>query len=362
MNMLFEKTFRGKKIFITGHTGFKGSWLTVWLQKTGAEIKGYSLSPEDDESLFDKIKSKLDCESVFSDIRDKEKLESEILKFQPDYIFHLAAKSLVRYSYSYPLETFETNVTGTANVLNSLIKLKKKCSVVIVTTDKVYENKEWIYPYRENDRLGGYDPYSSSKACAELVVNSYRNSFFNSDNYKLHQKAVSTARAGNVIGGGDYSKDRIIPDMVKSLKQNKTLIIRNPDSTRPWQYVLEPLSGYMLLASRLNQQPPEYSGAYNFGPRLDDNLTVEELVRMAIDCFGKGKYKISKNKNEPHEASSLRLDISKSVLELNWKPVLNSNEAVIKTIDWYKSSMNKSQNIFNLTSDYINDFINRIKY
>ena len=335
---LFKKTYSGKKVFITGHTGFKGSWLTIWLQNLGAEIKGYSLAPDEDQLLFPDIEKKLNCETIISDIRNKEKLESEIIKFKPDFIFHLAAQALVRYSYSFPLETFETNITGTANLLNSLIKLDKKCTVVIVTTDKVYENKEWIYPYRENDELGGFDPYSASKAAAEIVTRSMRNSFFNLGKYNEHQKAVSTARAGNVIGGGDYSKDRIIPDIIKAVRNDETINIRNPDSVRPWQHVLDPLSGYLLLGSKLSDEPERFTGAYNFGPLPESNLTVKELAGKAVKFFGKGKLKISDKGNEPHEAGLLKLDISKAMSELEWKPKWNSETAVEKTIRWYKDS------------------------
>lgn len=345
---LFKKTYSGKKVFITGHTGFKGSWLTVWLQNLDAEIKGYSLAPDEDQLLFPEIEKKLNCESVISDIRDKEKLEYEIVKFKPDFIFHLAAQALVRYSYSFPIETFETNITGTANLLNSLVKLDKKCTVVIVTTDKVYENKEWIYPYRENDELGGYDPYSASKAAAEIVTRSMRNSFFNINNYNEHQKAISTARAGNVIGGGDYSKDRIIPDIIKALRNNETINIRNPDSVRPWQHVLDPLSGYLLLGSKLSDEPERFSGAFNFGPLPESNLTVKELAGKAVKFFGKGKLEISEKGNEPHEAGLLNLDISKAMTELSWKPKWNSETAVEKTIKWYKDSFQKSGNSFDL--------------
>ena len=357
---LIEKTFRGKKVFLTGNTGFKGSWLNLWLNNIGTNVKGYSLKPEL-ESLFGSIEKNLDNETTYADIRDKEKLQSEIKKFKPDFIFHLAAKSLVRYSYQHPLDTFETNISGTANLLHSLSKLNNECIVVIITTDKVYQNKEWIYPYRENDELGGFDPYSASKASAEIVTASMRNSFFNISDYKVHRKAISTARAGNVIGGGDYSADRIIPDIVRALKKNKPVEIRNPNSVRPWQYVLEPLYGYLLLAAKMKQEPVKYSGAYNFGPYLDDNLTVEELVKSAIKSWGKGNYKLNIDKKAPHEAGLLRLDISKAILELKWKPVMKSSEAIQKTIEWYRSSFDDPKNNFKLTTDYLNEYIKRIK-
>lgn len=356
LDKLFKKTYEGRKVFITGHTGFKGSWLTVWLEKIGAVVKGYSLAPDKDQRLFPDLEKKLKCKSVFSDIRNKEKLESEIIKFKPDFIFHLAAQALVRYSYSFPVETFETNITGTANLLNSLIKLDRKCTVVIVTTDKVYENREWVFPYRENDELGGYDPYSASKAAAEIITRSMRNSFFNIHKIKEHKKAISTARAGNVIGGGDYSRDRIIPDIVKAIKNNKKIIIRNPDSVRPWQHVLDPLSGYLLLGSKLSENPVRYTGAFNFGPAPESNLTVRELAERAVNFFGKGKLNLSGKKNGPHEAGLLKLDISKANTELGWKPKWDSLTAVEKTIIWYKDSLKKKGFSFELCMRDIESF------
>lgn len=356
LNKLFSETYKNKKVFVTGHTGFKGTWLSIWLQSLGAQVKGYSLNPESDESLFESVKSKLECESVISDIRDKEKLQSEILNFKPDFIFHLAAKALVRYSYSFPLETFETNISGTANLLNSLIKLENECKVIIVTTDKVYENKEWIYPYRENDELGGYDPYSASKACAEIVTSSFRNSFFNLNKFETHRKSISTARAGNVIGGGDYSEDRIIPDLIKSFKTNSKVKIRNPESVRPWQHVLDPLSGYLLLGCRMNTDPKSFSDAYNFGPSIESNLTVLQLVEIALSLWRSGSFEISENKNEPHEASQLRLDISKSMIRLGWNPKWDSHKAVEKTILWYKNNLDKSIPDFEMCLNDIDNY------
>jgi len=327
--------YSGKKVFITGHTGFKGSWLTACLYQLGAELKGYALPPEYDNGLFNLLRPLQLIETIIADVRDKERLQKEISAFQPDFVFHLAAQPLVRRSYTIPAETFDVNVTGTANLLEAVNSLPKKCSIVVVTTDKVYQNKEQDILYDENDVLGGYDPYSASKACAELVVSSFRNSFFNPNVYQQHQKAIATARAGNVIGGGDRSTDRIIPDIVRSLQEQKLVEVRNPAAIRPWQYVLEPIYGYLLLAGLLNDQPLKYSKAYNFGPAPGDHLTVKELVEAAIKYWGEGKWK-NVSDNGKHEAGLLKLSINLAKEELQWEPKLNTEKAVKWTIDWYK--------------------------
>lgn len=349
-----ENTYKGKKVFLTGHTGFKGSWLLKTLSLLGAEIKGYALEPQTPNDLFHLIEGDKLCESVIADLRDKKRLESEIVAFQPDFIFHLAAQPLVRLSYEIPGETFEVNVIGTANVLDGVKLLQKKCSVLLITTDKVYHNNEWIYPYRENDRLGGYDPYSASKACAELLIDSYRNSFFNIKDYEKHLKGIAVARAGNVIGGGDWSKDRLIPDIVCSLIANKSVVIRNPNAVRPWQHVLEPVVGYLSLGMHLDTQPFVFGQAYNFGPQAEDALSVEEMVKASIESWGSGEYQIKQEANQPHEAGLLKLDISKVKLDLNWAPKMNANETVKFTLDWYR--------IYNLNKNSITDFtMNQIK-
>jgi CDP-glucose 4,6-dehydratase len=336
-----QAVYSNKKVFITGHTGFKGSWLLQWLYLLGAELKGYALDPEYKEGLYNIINGNLLCESVIENVLEKDKLEEAILNFEPDFLFHLAAQPLVRLSYEIPSETFAVNVLGTAYVLEAIKKLKKNCIVILITTDKVYENKEWIYPYRENDRLGGSDPYSASKACAELVISSYTQSFFDVKNYNNHLKAIASTRAGNVIGGGDWAKDRIIPDIVKSLTSNKSIIIRNPTAIRPWQHVLEPLAGYLQLGVQLSQDPVKYSGAWNFGPSADDNKQVIDIVKTALDIWGHGDFEIQKENNALHESSILKLDISKTTNLLNWKPVYNSTEAVETTIEWYKKFVAK---------------------
>jgi len=328
--------YSGKKVFITGHTGFKGSWLVACLHQLGAVVKGYALAPEYKNGLFELLSKFNPYESVIADIRDKDRLVKEIAVFQPDYIFHLAAQPLVRRSYQIPAETFEINVAGTANLLESIVSLSKKCTAIVITTDKVYENKERNILYNEGDRLGGYDPYSASKACAELVVSSFQNSFFNTDRYEEHKKVVASVRAGNVIGGGDWNTDRIIPDIIRSLQQRQSIKVRNPRAVRPWQHVLEPIKGYLLLAGLINDAPLAYSRAYNFGPEPEDHLTVTELVETAIKYWGTGDWEDVSDKSQPHEAELLKLDISRAKKELGWQPKLNADSTIKWTIDWYK--------------------------
>lgn len=334
-------SYKEKKVFVTGHTGFKGAWLVAWLHQMGAIVKGYALAPEHNKCLYNHIKSAGIMETVIADIRNKEKLTEEILSFTPDYIFHLAAQPLVRRSFSIPAETFEINTAGTANLLEAVNKLAGKCSIVIVTSDKVYENKEQDILYNEEDILGGYDPYSASKACTEIVVDSFRVSFFNVNNSDYHHKAIASARAGNVIGGGDWSKNRIIPDTVKALLKKETIKVRNPDSVRPWQHVLEPLSGYLLLGGYLYDQPALFSKPYNFGPYPEDHLTVKQLVELAIQIWGDGKMEINGSVNKPHEANLLQLDIHNAITELKWKPKLSAEEAVRWTMEWYKTDISR---------------------
>ncbi len=335
--MTDKKSYQGKKVFLTGHTGFKGSWLLYWLKLAGAEVMGYSLAPKPEHKLFDFIAGQSLCRSVFQDILNYPALEKNITDFQPDFIFHLAAQPIVRYSYDHPLETFSVNALGTANVLNAVRKLLKPCVTLIVTTDKVYHNQERSYAYREEDRLGGYDPYSASKACAELIVDSYRNSYFNRANYAEHKKLIVSARAGNVIGGGDWARDRIVPDIIRSLENAKPVVVRNPEAVRPWQHVLEPLHAYILLAEKLASDPASYHNEYNFGPRTSDCLPVEEMVRQAIEVWQSGSYQISNQTNAPHEAGLLTLDIGRAINDLGWRPVYSAREAMVKTISWYKA-------------------------
>ncbi len=329
--------YKDKKVFITGNTGFKGSWLMACLHQAGATVKGYALAPEY-EGLFTLLAPLQVAECILADIRDQERLQKEIDSFQPDFIFHLAAQPLVRRSYEIPAETFEVNVVGTANLLEAVNHLPSKCTVVVITTDKVYENKEQNILYTEDDSLGGYDPYSASKACTELVVNSFRNSFFNINTYGQHGKAIASARAGNVIGGGDWSAGRIIPDIVRSLQNQQEIHVRNPLAVRPWQHVLEPLSGYLQLGVLLDTQPAGYSKAFNFGPLPDDHLTVKQLVEKAIHRWGSGNWMDASYTKQVHEAGLLKLEISRARNELKWEPKLSASQAMEWTIDWYKKT------------------------
>lgn len=352
----FRLTYANKKVFLTGHTGFKGSWLLYWLELLGAKVKGYSLAPEPD-GFYQLIQGDSRCQSVVADIRDAARLQRELLAFQPDFIFHLAAQPLVRLSYEIPTETFEVNALGTAYLLNAVRQLFNPCVVVLITTDKVYENKEWHYPYRESDRLGGYDPYSASKAMAELVISSYRNSYFNPSNYATHQKTIASARAGNVIGGGDFAKDRIIPDIVRALQAGVAITVRNPDAVRPWQHVLEPLGGYLLLGDTLAKNPTTTDAAWNFGPYMADCLTVRELVEASITAWESGTYYVPERGGQPHEAGLLKLDISKAQSQLGWQPYYNSRQAIQLTIDWFKQAMVAPDRVADFTKSQIEAYM-----
>ena len=358
-NNTYNNIYNGKKVLVTGHTGFKGGWLSLWLKELGAKVIGYSLDPPTQPSFFEAIDLKNKLIHIIGDVRDENHLLSVFGKHQPEIIFHLAAQSLVRFSYEEPQLTYETNVMGTVNVLEAIRKSKSVRAAVIITSDKCYENKEWIYGYRENDSVGGYDPYSSSKGCAELVVSAYRNSFFNpKDSGKIHNIALSSVRAGNVIGGGDWGGDRLISDCVKTLSQNKIINIRNPQATRPWQYVLEPLSGYLLLGSKMYKDGVKYSSAWNFGPNDNDIITVEEIVKSVIKNWGKGEYKVDISR-QPHEAGFLKLETSKARIFLGWKPVYEIYETIKRTINWYKYFYNgiEKEKLYKITVKEIWDYI-----
>lgn len=350
----FSSFYKDKKIFITGHTGFKGSWLIACLHLLGAKVKGFALPPEYENGLYHLLQPLNIVETVLNDIRNKQQLQEEIESYRPDLIFHLAAQPLVRRSYQIPAETFEVNVVGTANLLEAISKLSYKCSVVVITTDKVYENKEQNILYSEEDRLGGYDPYSASKACTELVVSSFRNSFFNIAKYDEHHKAIASARAGNVIGGGDWSKDRIIPDIVRALQNGQTIDVRSPQSVRPWQHVMEPLSGYLLLGQLIDEKPSLFSQSYNFGPLPKDHLTVKEVVETSIQVWGSGQWNDCSSSDNLHEAGLLQLNIDKAQKELNWHPKLDARKTIEWTMDWYKQPPEKKiDSTFQQIKDYL---------
>ncbi len=347
-----ENFYKGKKVFVTGHTGFKGAWLITWLHMLGAKIKAYALPPESREGIYNIIGPYVSHVSINADIRNKERLQKEIIDFKPDFIFHLAAQALVRRSYKIPSETFDVNVVGTANVLESVIHLPDKCTVLAITTDKVYENKEQDAPYKETDRLGGHDPYSASKACTEIVVQSFSKSFFDILKFSDHQKVIASVRAGNVVGGGDWNQDRIVPDIVSHLRAGKKIPVRNPDAIRPWQHVLEPLGAYLLVAGLLDKNA-KLSRSYNFGPEIEDHLKVKELVKIAIDCWESGEWLDISDNNQPHEAGTLKLDIDLARNELNWQPKLDSKLAVKWTIDWYRQ---KKSNLYDFTLQQIKNY------
>jgi CDP-glucose 4,6-dehydratase len=340
MTALLHQTFAGKRVLLTGHTGFKGSWLLVLLRALGAEVYGYALPPEG--PLYNQLGGDTLCRSTLADVRDAERLAQVLAACQPHFVLHLAAQALVRRSYRQPAETFAVNTTGTLNVLEALRRYAAPCVCVVVTTDKVYENREVPgYAYREDDPLGGHDPYSASKAAAEIVVSSYRRSFFSNETFAQHGKSIATARAGNVIGGGDWAEDRILPDMVRALQSNTPLAVRNPGAVRPWQHVLEPLCGYLLLAARMAQQPAALNEAFNFGPHTADVLPVKQLVAQALAAWGAPNHAVEAGGdaayvNAPHEAQLLQLDIAKAAQRLQWQPKLTAAQAIALTMDWYK--------------------------
>lgn len=324
--------FRDKKVFVTGHTGFKGAWLCKILKNAGAKVAGYALSPSEEPSLFHIAEIDRGMHSVIGDIRDFEKLKNIFDQIQPEIVFHLAAQPIVRESYKNPVYTYETNVIGTVNILECVRKSSCVKSILNVTTDKVYLNKEWEWGYRENEELDGFDPYSNSKSCSELVTHSYKNSFFTCGN---HNVSVSTARAGNVIGGGDFANDRIIPDCVKAALEGRDIIVRNPYSVRPYQHVLEPLYVYLMIAAR-QYTDQKYAGAYNVGPDLQDCLETGMLVDKFAECWGNDLKWTCRSDGGPHEAGYLRLDCSKLRSTFGWKPRWNVYEAVEKTVEWTK--------------------------
>ena len=340
---------------MTGHTGFKGSWLSLWLQSLGAHVVGYALAPPTSPSLF-KVADVCDgMTSIVGDVRDLAKLQAAFAEHRPEIVIHMAAQPLVRYSYIQPVETYSTNVMGTINLLESVRKTPGVKAVVNITTDKCYENREWAWGYRENEPMGGYDPYSNSKGCAELVSSAYRSSFFNSSNHAKHGVALATVRAGNVIGGGDWAQDRLIPDILAAFEQSNLVNIRNPRAIRPWQHVLEPLRGYLTLAERLYEHGPEYAEGWNFGPNDEDAKPVGWIVEQMASMWGSdANWKIDIDEH-PHEANYLKLDISKARNRLDWHPVLRLNDALNLIIDWAKQ-WQAGADMRKLTLEQINSY------
>jgi CDP-glucose 4,6-dehydratase len=334
--------WNGKRVFLTGHTGFKGGWLSLWLASMGAKVTGYALNPNTIPNFFDVVKVASDLEqSHIADIRDLEKLQRAMAGARPDVVIHMAAQPLVRYSYANPVETYATNVMGTVNVLESIRNLDCVRAAVIITTDKCYENKEWAWGYRENEPMGGHDPYSNSKGCAELVTSAYRQSYFSPEKYAQHKVAIASARAGNVIGGGDWSEDRLIPDAIKAFESKEALMIRNPLATRPWQHVLEPLSGYLVLAQALYQEGAKFDGGWNFGPHDEDARSVQEVINLLIKNWGSLASWEQDKSEQPHEAHSLKLDCSKARQYLYWVPKWSLELAVEKITEWQHGFQNQ---------------------
>lgn len=347
--------YKNKNVLITGHTGFKGSWLAIWLKKLGANVMGYALDPISSKSNFVLSGISTDIVDIRGDIRDSKHLNEVFKAFKPEIVFHLAAQPIVRYSYENPKDTYEVNFMGTVNVLEAVRSTNETKAIVIITSDKCYENNEWLYSYREIDPMGGYDPYSCSKGCVELLVSSYRNSFFNTAKYKDHGKIIVTVRAGNVIGGGDWAKDRIIPDCIRALEKDEEIFLRNPGAVRPWQHVLEPLCGYLILGSKILKKDVEFSGSWNFGPDAQNVITVQEVVRKLVKEWGNGRWKSLSPKGDSfHEASLLSLDISKARFSLNWNPKWSIDETIEKTAEWYKKY--KDEKVMDICEAQINAY------
>ena len=354
---IFNNFYKGKRILITGHTGFKGSWLSVWLHELGAEVIGVAKDPitQKDNYVLSGVGEKIKAD-LRADIRDGQRMKEIFQEYKPEIVFHLAAQPLVRLSYEIPVETYETNVLGTINILEAIRMTDSVKVGIMITTDKCYENKEQVWGYRENEPMGGYDPYSSSKGAAEIAINSWRRSFFNPEQYEIHGKSIASVRAGNVIGGGDWALDRIIPDCIRALEANKPIEIRSPKAIRPWQHVLEPLSGYMLLAQKMWDEPVKYCEGWNFGPHLESIIPVWNVASMVIENYGIGELKDLSDPNALHEAKLLILDISKARFQLGWEPKMNIEQCVALTVNWYKSYSRGK--VYNLCVEQIEKYIN----
>jgi len=354
------KTWQGRRVFLTGHTGFKGSWLALWLARLGAQIRGYALDPSTEPNLFNQASVSSVVEDVRGDVRDYAKLEASMVEFAPDVVFHLAAQPIVRRSYVDPVGTYGTNVMGTVHLMEAIRRTPSVRAAVCVTTDKCYQNQEWIWPYRETDPLGGYDPYASSKACAEIVSAAYRSSFFPTERLQEHHVGLATARAGNVMGGGDWSEDRLIPDLIRGFRSNQPVLIRRPNAIRPWQHVLDPLHGYLMLAQELLAQPARFASAYNFGPSDEDIWPVERIATKLVRMWGDGASWIRDSVPSVHEDQVLRLDASKARVELGWKPRLGIEAALEWTTEWYRA-WNQGDNMAEFTEKQIAEYGVRLR-
>lgn len=354
---IFQNFYQGKRVLVTGHTGFKGSWLSIWLNALGAEVIGLALDPstERDNYVLSGIKDRII--DLRGDIRDADLVKEVFKTYQPEIVFHLAAQPLVRLSYDIPAETYAVNVMGTIHVMEAIRVTDSVKVAVMITTDKCYENKEQIWGYRENEPMGGYDPYSSSKGAAEIAIASWRRSFFNPDQYEKHGKSIASVRAGNVIGGGDWALDRIIPDCIKALEANRPIEIRSPKAIRPWQHVLEPLSGYMLLASKMWNKPTKYCEGWNFGPHAESIATVWDVATRVIENYGKGELRDLSDPNALHEANLLMLDVSKAKFLLGWEPRMDIEQTVELTVEWYKNC--KQDCIYKLCLSEISKFLSK---
>ena len=354
---IFAEVFRGRRVLVTGHTGFKGSWLCIWLNELGAEVTGVGLDPysERDNFVLSGIGRRLKND-IRADIRDRQRVVDIMAECQPEVVFHLAAQPLVRLSYEQPVETYETNVMGTINVMEAMRCTDSVRVGVMITTDKCYENREQLWGYRENEPMGGYDPYSSSKGCAELAISSWRRSFFNPDDYGTkHHVALASVRAGNVVGGGDWARDRIVPDCIRALEAGEPVKIRSPRAVRPWQHVLEPLSGYMLLAAKMLAEPTAYCEGWNFGPRAESITPVWEVAERILKYYGEGRLCDASDPNAPHEANLLMLDITKAHLRLGWQPRTDIERCCQMTADWYRRY--RTEDVHSLCVKQIESFV-----
>ncbi|HKI60920.1 MAG TPA: CDP-glucose 4,6-dehydratase [Mariprofundaceae bacterium] len=361
MSDCFDGIYRGKRVLLTGHTGFKGSWLALWLAELGAEVHGYALAPATQPSLFEVagVEGLLASHRI-ADVRDHATLRRCLQEEQPEIVFHLAAQPLVRLSYREPRETYETNVMGAVNLLEAVRQCDSVRVCQMITSDKCYENHEWVYAYRENDPMGGFDPYSNSKGCSELVVSAFRQSFFHPDRIGEHGVSLASARAGNVIGGGDWAEDRIIPDCARALSKDETIQVRSPHAIRPWQHVLEPLSGYLWLAAKQWQTPGEFEGGWNFGPTGAGNVDVRRIVELAVEAWGEGQWHAPEMPHDRlHEASFLKLDITKASSLLAWGPVCSVPQAVADTIKWYKAFHDTDGAMSEFTLKQIQEYTDR---